>query len=186
MYLVKDSQYKQDVSTDLFGESNTTHWYALYTKSRHEKLVDSQLKKRNVESFLPLRRFKRRWSDRIMIVEEPLFKGYLFVKSSLLERRGIITNVKGAVKFVSAGSRPIPMQGKDIMFLKTAIDCDVDLEPYPYLNAGDRVCIKKGPFKNFEGYIIRKNKKNCALVVSIDGIMRSASLKIDASLVEKT
>lgn len=162
----------------------TSRWYALYTKSRHEKFIDGQLKKRSLTSFLPLQKLRRRWSDRFSTVEEPLFKGYVFVKTNPFQRKHVLA-IKGAVKFVSAGRRPIAITEKEISSIKILVENQAELEPYPYLREGDRVVVRRGPFKDTEGYIIRKNSKDCQLVVSIDSIMRSVSLKIDASLVEK-
>lgn len=164
---------------------DTLHWYALHTRSRHEKFINDQLAHRGIESFLPIRRLKRRWSDRTKIIDEPLFKGYIFVKTNLQNKRDVLS-VKGAVKFVSAGSQPIALPEKDILSIKTIVEQEIELDRYPYLNEGDRVYIKKGPLKGIEGYIIRKSPKNCQLVISIDAIMQSASIKVDASMVEKT
>ena len=159
-------------------------WYALYAKSRHEKFIDRELNNRHIECFLPLRRLKHRWSDRTVVVEEPLFTGYIFVRVDPFRRREILT-VKGALRFVSAGSRPIVIGEKKISDLRTLIEHAAELEPYPYLQEGDRVVVKSGPFKGVEGLIVRKNNKSCQLVISVEGIMRSASMILDAGLVDK-
>lgn len=93
--------------------------------------------------------------------------------------------VNGVVRFISAGARPVVIPEYNIQSIRTLVENNVDLEPYPYLNEGDRVVIKSGPLKDIEGFIVRKNAKTCQLVVSVNGILRSASMKIDASLVEK-
>ena len=65
-------------------------WYALYARSRHEKVVDDLLRRKGIETFLPVRKIKRRWSDRVKLIEEPLFKGYLFVHAPLRRRIEIL------------------------------------------------------------------------------------------------
>jgi transcription antitermination factor NusG len=55
-------------------------WYVLYTKPRWEKKVDKALLQKGIESYCPLNRVKRKWSDRIKTIEEPLFKSYVFVR----------------------------------------------------------------------------------------------------------
>ena len=56
-------------------------WYAIYTRPRWEKKVDLLLKDQGLESYCPLNKVKRKWSDRIKLVEEPLFKSYVFVRT---------------------------------------------------------------------------------------------------------
>ncbi len=162
------------------------NWYALYTRSRHEKFINSQLTKRNIESFLPTRSIKRRWSDRTMTIEEPLFKSYIFVRTdNFYKHKKDILRTKGAVKFVSAGTEPVSIDEATILSLKNIIRDDIAIDPFPYLAQGDRVSIKSGPFKGTEGYIVRKDNKKCSLVISIDAIKSSISIKIDSHLVEK-
>ncbi len=162
-----------------------SNWYALYTKSRHEKHISEELDKRNIESFLPLRKIKRRWSDRIKTIEEPLFKSYLFVKTELPARKTDVLKIKGAVKFVSAGADPISIDESVIQTLQNLIQHDIAIDPFPYLEKGDRVVIKSGPFKDTEGFIVRKDEKKCRLVISIAAIKSSVAVEIDAYLVDK-
>jgi len=166
------------------NENIDLKWYALYTKSRHEKFIDSELKKRRIESFLPLRNIKRRWSDRTVTIEEPLFKSYLFVKTGVLNSREVL-KTKGAVKFVSAGAQPVPIQENVILSLRNAVQNNMALDPFPYLSQGDRVIVRSGIFKGIEGFILRKDDKKCRLVISIDALMASVSVEVDSCLVEK-
>jgi len=161
------------------------NWYALYTKSRHEKHINEELGKRGIESFLPLRKIKRRWSDRIKTIEEPLFKSYIFVNTELPARKADILKIKGAVKFVSAGINPVSIEEKIIRLLQNIVQQDIAVDPFPYLEKGDRVIVKSGPFKDTEGFIVRKDEKKCRLVISIAAIKSSVALEIDAYLVDK-
>ena len=159
-------------------------WYALYTKGRHEKLIDRDLKRKNIESFLPLRKIKKRWSDRVMTVEEPLFKSYIFVKTDLAHTLNVL-RIKGAVKFVSIQGSPVPVGEKIILSLKHLVSQDIRIDPFPYLGLGDRVSVCSGIFKGIEGYILRKDDQKCRLVISIDAMMASVSVEVDSCLVEK-
>lgn len=163
---------------------NQDQWYALYTRSRHEKFIHSELSKRNIESFLPLRSIKKRWSDRTVVVQEPLFKSYLFVRTNAASTKSIL-RTKGAVRFVSAESRPVAVPNQVIHTLQTAAEEGTTLDPFPYLKKGDRVYIRSGIFKGTEGFIIRKDDRKCRVVISIDAIMASVSIEIDAYLAEK-
>lgn len=171
----------QAVNWDEFMEPR---WFALYTRSRHEKFVSSELEKRRVESFLPLRFIKRRWSDRTVTVEEPLFKSYVFVKTDFFKFLDVL-KTKGAVRFVSAGLKPVPVEEGVIASLRNLSHPDIIVDPFPYLKEGDRVYIRSGIFKGTEGFVVRKNDKKCRIVISINAIMASVSLEVDSCLVEK-
>ena len=160
-----------------------SQWYALYTKSRHEKLIDGELRKRRIESFLPLRRMKKRWSDRTVTVEEPLFKSYVFVKTDTT-RAADVLKTPGAVQFVSAQTRPVPIREDVIAALKVLTEGDIALDPFPYLEVGRRVRVKSGVFKGIEGFVLRKDTRRCRLVISIDALKASISAEVDACLVE--
>ena len=159
-------------------------WYALYTRGRHEKFIDAEMRRKNVESFLPLRRIKRQWTDRTVIVEEPLFSSYVFVKTDLRHNSEILAT-KGAVRFVSAKTKPIPIEDSVITSLQNIVSQKVSLDPFPYLNVGQKVYVRSGLFKGIEGVIVRKDDKRCRLVISIDAIMASISVDVDACLVER-
>lgn len=161
-----------------------SQWLALYTKGRHEKSVDMELNKKGIESFLPLRKIKRRWSDRVVTVEEPLFKSYVFVKTGG-DRVSDVIRTKGAVSFVSVNSRPVFIRPQVIQGLKSILESEMAVDPFPYLNAGSRVVVKSGIFKGIEGFIVRKDQKRCRLVISIDALMVSISVEVDSALVEK-
>lgn len=160
------------------------NWYALYTKSRHEKFIDTELGKRGTESFLPLRRIRRRWSDRTITLEEPLFKSYIFVKTDPARRTDVL-KIKGAVSFVKAGQHPVPVEEKVVLALKSIIQNEIQADPFPYIDKGDLICIKSGPFKGLEGYVVLKDNKRCRMIVSIVAIRSSVAIEIDSHLVEK-
>ena len=157
-------------------------WFALYTKSRHEKLVQQELQKKGMETFLPLRKVTRHWSDRKKVIEEPLFKSYLFVHTPYVDRWKIL-NTTGVVCFVGKKSDPIEVPECDLLAVKQFIDQGIQVDPFPYLKQGQRVYIRSGPFKGVEGFVVRKDK-HCRLVISLDALMQSISVIIDESCVE--
>lgn len=157
-------------------------WYALHTRSRHEKVVDDLLRRKRIETFLPTRKIRRKWSDRIMVIEEPLFKGYLFVHTSLVYRVEIL-QTKGAVNFVGFGRYPSSVPEKDLMAVRKFIEEDIEVDPFPYLKEGERVVVRSGRFRGVEGFLVCKKNKY-RLVVSLDLITQSASIEIDSALVE--
>ena len=161
------------------------NWYALYTKSRHEKLVESELIKKGLEAFTPKLTIKSKWSDRTKHIEEPLFKSYCFARFSIDDSstRNIILSQKGVVSIVRFNDRYIAVEDSVISSLKILIENNLKLDPCPYLKEGDKVVIRKGSLKGVEGYIVEKRDKNTALVISIDSIASSVKCIVPVDLV---
>ena len=158
-------------------------WFALYTRSRHEKLLHRELAKKGIDSFLPLRKVVRNWSDRKKIIEEPLFKGYLFVHIPWIKKLDVLNTV-GAVHFIGPRpSEPLEVPEKELAAIRRFVDVDIQIDPFPYLKEGERVYVRSGPFKGAEGFVVRKDK-HCRLVISLDMLMQSVSIQIDQACVE--
>ena len=165
------------------AEWTASRWFALYTRSRHEKFLDRELRKKGIETFLPLRKITRRWSDRTQIIEEPLFQSYLFVRIPLAGRWAVLNTV-GAVCFVArSGGVPVEVPERELVTVRRFVEEEICLDPFPYLKEGKRVYVRSGPFKGAEGFIVRKDT-HCRLVVSLDLLMQSVSIRIDESCVE--
>ena len=161
---------------------SASRWFALYTRSRHEKAAERELNKKGVETFLPLRRVMRQWSDRRKIVEEPLFKSYLFVKTSLSQKFGVL-NTFGVVTMVHNSAEPIEVAEKDLLAVRQFVGQDIQADPFPYLKEGQRVYVRSGPMKGTEGFVVRKDN-HCRLVISVHALKQSVSVMIDQACVE--
>jgi transcription antitermination factor NusG len=161
------------------GEMN---WYALYTRSRHEKCVARQIEQRSIPFFLPLYRSVRRWKDRRKELELALFPGYVFVRLGLRDRLRVL-QLPSAVRLVSFNSQPAVLPEDEIESLRLRISSGSRVEPHPYLRVGRRVRVCGGPMQGLEGIIVRR-KDRCRLVFSLDLIMRSVAVEVDESEVE--
>jgi len=183
MSVLANVDLRQISNLDQSDKWNCPYWYALYTKSRHEKLVSRELTKKRFENFLPLRKIKRHWSDRMKTVEEPLFTGYLFVRMPLRERWSVL-NTAGVAKFVGPHpSDPLIVSESSISSVRRFIENDIAIDPFPYLKKGQKIYIRSGPLKGTEGFIVHKDKQG-RLVVSLDLLMQSVSVVIDEQCVE--
>lgn len=160
------------------------HWYAVYTRSRHEKTVAEQLIHRSVDHFLPLYETIRKWKNGNFKVRLPLFPGYLFVHIPLRERLQVL-QVPGVVQLVGSSGVPLPLPQAEIETIRDALTMGLQAHPHPYLKVGSRVRIRSGPLEGLHGILLRKKGK-LRLVVSVDLIMRSISIDVDASEVEPT
>lgn len=140
-------------------------WFALYTKSRFEKKVYASLQAKGIECYLPLLEEKRKWSDRIKTIEEPLLRGYIFVKVSNREYFSAL-NTTGAVSYVSFGGKAAPIPEKQIDDLKIFLqgyNREIDVT-YDNLKAGEKVIVINGPMKGVVGEIVEfRGKSRIAL-----------------------
>jgi len=159
------------------------HWYAAYTCANREKRVAEQLAQRSVEHFLALYDSVRRWKDRRKKLQLPLFPGYVFVRLALRDRLRVL-QVPSVVRLVGFNGTPTALPEEEIEKLRKALTGQIRAEPHPYLAVGQRVRIKCGPLAGVEGILIRK-KNALRVVLSIDLIMRSASVEIDAGDIER-
>lgn len=157
-------------------------WYAAYTCANHEKRVREQLEQRLVQSFLPVYETVRRWKDRRMRLQLPLFTGYVFVRIALVDRLRVL-QVPGVVRLVSFNGHPSALSDAEIEGLKNGLACGVRAEPHPFLTAGRRVRIKAGPLQGREGILIRR-KAALRVVLSIDLILRSIAVDVDVADIE--
>ncbi|NOZ57391.1 MAG: UpxY family transcription antiterminator [Calditrichaeota bacterium] len=161
----------------LYESPDTLHWYALYTKSRHEKKVDLQLREKGIESYLPLRGVWRQWSDRRKLVEEPLFRCYVFVHTNEKQRVRALQTY-GAVRFVSFNGRPAIVRDEEIETIKRILREFPEAEACEPFSVGDLVEIVRGPLTGIMGRLeeIRGSRR---LVVTIDSIHQGVRFEID-------
>ncbi len=137
----------------------TKKWLAVYTRPRWEKKVNQLLTEKGLESYCPLNKIKRKWSDRVKIVEEPLFKSYVFVKVSD-EDRSTVRMTNGAINFVYWDGKPAVIKEKEIVAIKRFLDEYENVEARPSeLRINQRVRITNGTFMDQEGKVLDVRKK---------------------------
>src|SRR5882762_8013905 len=130
-------------------------WYAAYTCANHEKRVREQLEQRSIESYLPLYETVRRWKDRRMRLQLPLFPGYVFVRMVLVDRLRVL-QVPSVVRLVGFNGHLAALPEAEIEGLKNGLASGVRAEPHPFLTGGRRVRIKAGPLEGREGILLRR------------------------------
>lgn len=172
--------------------NNITHsgtdlcWYAVYVRSRSEIKVANMLSNAGIETFVAAVERLSQWKDRKKLISFPLFPGYLFVhiNESPYSRLSVL-KTRGVVRFVEMVSgKPDPISEKQITSLKTLVENKAHLDPYPYLQKGQLVRIRRGPFSGVEGILTKKLDKHI-LVLSVDVLQKGVALTINASDVEK-
>lgn len=155
------------------------HWYAAYICANHEKRVAAQLAERSVEHFLPLYESVRRWKDRRVKLEMPLFPGYVFVRLALRERLKVV-QAPGVVRLVGFNGMPAALPEEEMEALRKGLEHGLRAEPHPYLAVGRRVRVTKGPLAGLTGTLLRW-KGNWRVVLTLDLIQRAVSVDLDAS-----
>jgi transcription antitermination factor NusG len=154
-------------------------WYAIRTRSRHEKKSTQRLQEAGIETFLPVAHQVREWSDRKKIVELPLFPGYGFVRINYLSGDRIrVLSVHGIVSFVGANGSGTPVPEQQIQDLRTLMLHKTACQPHPYIAVGRRVRIKGGALDGVEG-VLTEQREDRSLVISLDPIQRSVSIRIE-------
>jgi transcription antitermination factor NusG len=158
------------------------HWYAVYTCAQHEKRVAAELAARTVEHFLPLYSSVRRWKDRRVTLDLPLFPGYVFVRLALRDRLRVV-QIPSVVRLVGFGGLPAALPDTEMEIMRSGLSERLRAEPHPFLTIGRRVRITAGPFAGLEG-VLKRKKSSLRVVVSLELIQRSVAVDVDAADVQ--
>ncbi|MBN2417082.1 UpxY family transcription antiterminator [bacterium] len=157
-------------------EANDRKWYALYTKPRHEKKVDLQLREKGLTSYLPLRTVQKRWSDRKKWVDEPLFRSYVFVRADSRERYDAVQSY-GALRVVGFKGVPIVVPDEEIDRIRRILREVENVEPADYFTAGDPVEIVQGPLSGMRG-VLEEVRNDHRLVVRIESVRQALKFSV--------
>ncbi len=143
----------------------TRKWLAVYTRPRWEKKVNQLLKEKGTESYCPLNKIRRKWSDRVKLVEEPLFKSYVFVKISE-DDRTTVRMTPGVINFVYWNGKPAVIREKEIATIRKFLDEYEEVEVQPInLEVDQRVKIITGPLMDQEGKVLDIRHKTAKVAI---------------------
>ena len=155
------------------------NWYAIWTRSRHEKLVRDQLDKKAVDVFLPTIGKWSRWKDRKKKIDWPLFPGYCFARFDARERLPIL-KCTGVVSIVSFDSEIVAIPDYEIDGIRRLVESDLQYDPCPLIREGMMVEVVHGPLRGVVGRLIRKGA-HARLVLAVDLIGQAVSVEVDAA-----
>ena len=158
---------------------NNFCWFALQIRSRWEGTTAGLLRGKGLETLLPTYTTKRKWSDRFKVVEAPLFPGYVFCRFDVHNRLPVLIT-PGVISVVGRGKTPIAVDDKEILSIQAAIGSGIQLEPWPYVEIGERVRVKDDVLDGMEG-ILTNFKGSDRVVISVTLLRRSVALEIDRS-----
>ena len=164
-----------------FTQAGPLQWFALAVKPRYDKAVARTLAGKGYQTLVPLYKKRRQYAARYMESELPLFPGYVFCRLHPLKRLPVLTT-PGVTQILGAGNTPIPLCDSEIASLMKAIESRLPLEPFPYLQAGQKVRINQGALAGIEGVVVGSRQRP-RLVLSITLLQRSVLLEVDRGLV---
>jgi transcription antitermination factor NusG len=167
---------------DSISEPGLFQWFALAVKPRFDKAVARALETKGFPTFLPLYTKQHKYAARSKEFELPLFPGYVFCRFNALTRLPILTT-PGVTQILGVGAQPIPVDETEIASLRTALKARLRIEPFPYLQVGQKVQIREGALAGVEGIVV-SFKRSLRLIVSITLLERSVLLEIDSDQVE--
>jgi len=165
-------------------DPSDTCWFAVWTRSRQEKVAAAMLGTLGVQHFLPLKSELRQWSDRKQTVHVPLFSGYLFVRMNpTRDSRLQVLKTPGIAGFVGNNTGPLPIPDQQIDDIRTVIIRRAECTVIPLLEEGDRVRVVRGPLTGVEGRLLQSNSTS-RLLISIEMINKTLAVSVSRQDVE--
>jgi len=159
-------------------------WYAVYTRPRAEKLVYERLVEAQIETFLPLQKTYRMWSDRKKLVVRPLLSSYIFVKTKR-KYFPVVYKINGVVKFVSFEKQAVSIPQNQIDNLRLLINSDAEIKVSSEIFAkGDNVEVTSGSLVGLTGELIKIGGKK-RVVVRINRLDLNLIITIPVSFLRK-
>jgi len=156
-------------------------WVALVVRPQAERKVQARLANVGIESFVPWHRVRRRWSDRLKILEQNLFPGYVFCRSTFADRM-LVMKQPGVRQVVGFNNKPALIPDSEVTALRRTVSSDLPLGPWPFLRAGQRVRIERGVLAGLEGTLAR-DSPNWRVVISIEALQRSIAVEVDRDMI---
>ena len=152
-------------------------WLAIYSRPRWEKKVTQLLTEKGLESYCPVNKVPRKWSDRVKIVEEPLFKSYVFVRVNE-EDRTAVRMTPGVINFVYWNGKPAVVKEKEINAIKRFLDEYENVEVKPIeVKVNERVKITTGPLMDQEGEVLEVKHKKATVAIDSLGYVLVATVE---------
>ncbi len=153
----------------------------MVVRPRAERKVQAGLTNAGLETFVPWHGVRRRWSDRVKVLEQNLFPGYIFCRSNFAERL-LVMNQPGVDWVVSFNRSPALIPDEEISALRRAVTSGLPLGPWPFLKAGQRVRIERGVLSGIEGTLARESS-GWRIVVSVEALQRSIAVEVERDMV---
>jgi transcription termination/antitermination protein NusG len=158
------------------------NWYAVHTRSRHERKVHKELTRHSIEAYLPEYRTWSRRKDRRKKIQKPLFPGYLFVHGSMTPGlRLSILQTTSVVRIVGSGTRPVPVPDHEVESIRILLEGEGEVSPLSEAQTGQLVQVMEGALSGVVGVVEDAHKRR--IVVSVELLGRAVSATLDTESV---
>src|ERR1019366_4514232 len=148
--------------------NSTPGWFALTVRPNHEHAATRGLGNQGFETYLPVYRARKRWSDRVRETDAVLFPGYVFCRFGLPEKLRVLQSA-GVRSIVGSGNQAAPVEEDEISAVRALLASGRAIAPWPYLRIGQNVVIEHGPLASLRGVIVR-TKTSWRVVVSVEAL----------------
>jgi transcription antitermination factor NusG len=155
-------------------------WFAIQVKTCAEKAANTVLQYKGYECFLPVIKSRRRWSDRIKELDEPLFPGYLFCRFDPHNRLPIL-KTPNVIQILGIGKNLIPVDDDEITALQRVVETAAPVEPWPFLQVGDVARIEHGPLRGLTGIVVNI-KTGFKVILSVTLLRRSVAVEVEGGV----
>ena len=156
-------------------------WHVIYTKSKWEKKVEGLLLNANIESWCPVQKRERQWSDRKKIIEEPLFRSYVFVRINKEEHTKVLSTM-GVVNFLYFEKKPAIIRDNEIETIKKYLglsNATIQVVNMTAIPAETKVLINQGLFMGQKGEVIKASKKSVFVRLESINMMMIVEFKVE-------
>ena len=160
------------------------NWFAIYTKPRWEKKVDSILLRKGIESWCPVQKVERKWSDRRKIIDDPVFKSYVFVRITGEERLSVL-QTEGVLNFVHFLGKPAVIKDEEVANVKLYLlekDVKISVESLRAFAENDKVIIRQGVFMDNTGTVLKAGTRK--IYVRLESLEQVMIVEFPVSYVE--
>jgi transcription antitermination factor NusG len=183
--LLNSQSLQFSLSVAAVTAADSPRWYAIHTRSKHEKRVAAELQERGIETFVPLSREVHRWSDRRRVLEIPLFTCYAFIRVAIVgEVQATVLQHPSVLRWIGFQGRPLPIPDEEILAVQTLLSSGVPVGSHAFVNVGDRVRIRGGSLDGVEGVLV-ENENERKLVVSVNLVGQSVAISLHNYEVER-
>jgi transcriptional antiterminator RfaH len=163
------------------------HWYAVWTRNQCETKVEEGLRQKRHDVFLPLLRVPSRRRDRRVVLAQPLFPGYLFLRFAPSRESYIsVASTDGVVRILGERWDALhPVDDAQVDAVRRIVADGTDARAVPWIHTGDPVEIIGGPLVGTRGRVREWRPGRATFVVSVDLLQRSVAAEVDAALIRR-
>ena len=156
-------------------------WHVLHVISNHEKRVAQHLAVRSVEHYLPLYTERVKWTDRVVVVDRPLFSGYIFARFPTQSWRSVIS-IPGVLRLLGQEERDM-VSCADVDRIRIGLASGLLMRPHALVAVGTRVRVRNGVFAGSEG-VVKELRRQCRVIISLTAVHLSFSLELELGNLE--